>query len=115
MAQNEVCFSSPHRARRPLPTLNLALALTLTRIRTRTCAQLSLELWRPPAKDVELPAAGACGFEPETAPPAHMGGDSIALTVQRDADGHPVASEFKANVVRPDEVPGAYQAWLENQ
>ncbi len=60
-----------------------------------------------------LPAAGACGFEPETAPPAHMGAQP--LSVRRDAEGRPLREAFQANVMKPDQVPGAYEAWLRDQ
>ena len=43
VAQNEVCVSSPHRARRPLPTLNLALALTNLPELERMLNQVQLE------------------------------------------------------------------------
>ena len=75
--------------------------------------ELSLERWAPPAAHVELPAAGACGFEPETAPPPHMG--APVFTVERDAAGAPIGAAFETNVLSPDEVPGAYEAWLKDQ
>jgi hypothetical protein len=75
--------------------------------------ELSLTRWSPPAADVELPSAGACGFEPETAPPPHMGGGPFI--VKRDGEGQPLGAAFQANVMAPDEVPGAYEAWQGNQ
>ena len=79
--------------------------------------EIGLRRWQPPdpAEEaaVALPAAGACGFEPETAPPAHL--EAPPLSVQRDADGRPLGDAFKANVMRPDEVPGAYEGWLKDQ
>ena len=77
--------------------------------------EIALERWaHPDAADLELlPAAGACGFEPETAPPAHMGAEPFR--VQRDAQGQPIAEAFEAKIVSPDEVPGAYGAWLKDQ
>ena len=79
--------------------------------------EIGLRRWQPPGPEEEaaeaLPAAGACGFEPETAPPAHL--EAPPLSVQRDADGRPLGDAFKANVMSPDEVPGAYAAWLQDQ
>ena len=75
--------------------------------------EISLTRYVEPSVEVELPSAGACGFEPETAPPAHMGESVGPLVVRRDAEGKPLAEEFKANVVKPDEVPGAFEKWLE--
>ena len=78
--------------------------------------EIGLRRWQPPDDDTEeaaMPAAGACGFEPETAPPAHL--EAPPLSVQRDADGRPLGDAFKANVMSPDEVPGAYAAWLKDQ
>ena len=72
-----------------------------------------LSRWHAPADGAELPAAGACGFEPETAPPPHMGADPF--TCKRDANGLPIGKAWEANTVRPDEVPGAYEAWLKDQ
>ena len=75
--------------------------------------EVDLTEWSMPVDDVELPAAGACGFEPETAPPPHMGGDPFRC--RRDMAGKPISAAFQANVVKPDEVPGAYNKWLEDQ
>ena len=68
------------------------------------------------AETASAPAAGACGFEPETAPPEHMGGADVRFKVRRALDGQPLGgSAFTANVVKPDEVPGAYEAWMKDQ
>ena len=75
--------------------------------------EISLKQWAMPPADVELPAAGACGFEPETAPPPHMG--TGAFSVRRDASGAPLAKPFQSPLVSPDQVPGAYQKWMEGQ
>ena len=47
------------------------------------------------------------------APPEHMGSDPFK--VKRDVDGKPMGAAFQANVMKPDEVPGAYEAWLKDQ
>ena len=75
--------------------------------------EIALRRWLGAAAADVLPAAGACGFEPETAPPPHMG-VSEPFAVTRDGDGRPLGEAFAANVVRPDEVPGAFEAWLKD-
>ena len=75
--------------------------------------EIPLTSWVVPSDEVELPGAAVCGFEPETPPPPHMG--VPPLTVRRGADGEVLGDSFKANVVSPDEVPGGYEKWLENQ
>ena len=74
---------------------------------------------KPPTSIMDTlaaPAAGAGGFEPETAPPEHMGGADVRFKVRRALDGQPLGgSAFTANVVKPDEVPGAYEAWMKDQ
>lgn len=77
--------------------------------------EIGLRRWHPPDAEAgaPLPSAGACGFEPETAPPAHL--EAPPLSVQRDTEGRPLGEAFKANVMSPDEVPGAYGAWLKDQ
>ena len=75
--------------------------------------EVALKRWEPPPPDVELPQAGACGFEPEALPPPHMGAGPF--TCKRDAEGQPVGGAFKANVLKPDEVPGGYEKWLADQ
>ena len=80
--------------------------------------EIGLVRWTAPSEGTVLPAAGACGFEPETAAPPNSGVNgepAPPLVVQRDADGQPLGAAFKANTVRPDEVPGAYGAWLKDQ
>jgi hypothetical protein len=37
------------------------------------------------------------------------------LSVRRDAEGRPLREAFQANVMKPDQVPGAYEAWLRDQ
>ena len=75
--------------------------------------EIGLTRWLSPTDAAELPPAGACGFEPETAPPAHMSAEPLA--VKRDGDGMPLGEAFEPTIVSPDEVPGAYEAWLKNQ
>ena len=41
-------------------------------------------------------------------------GVSEPFAVTRDGDGRPLGEAFAANVVRPDEVPGAFEAWLKD-
>ena len=62
---------------------------------------------------VELPKAGACGFEPATPPPAHMG--AASLSVRRDVEGRPLGGVSKAQVMSPDEVPGAFEAYIKDK
>ena len=65
----------------------------------------------PLADDVEPPRrAGAASFGCAPPPPW-----AAALRCQRDADGRPLGEAFSANVMKPDEVPGAYGAWLKDQ
>ena len=99
----------------PVPDEDLELWLAPGNTELRVAQnEISLRPWvRPMGEDEALPAAGACGFEPETAPPEHMvgaGGDKFC--VQRDANGAPIGRQYKANVVSPDKVPGTYEAWL---
>jgi len=85
--------------------------------------EVPLERWAAPAstagsdtgEGATLPAAGECGFEPETAPPPHMGEAVVPFSVRRDSSGQPLSTAFRANVVAPDEVPGAYEKWLDQQ
>ena len=77
--------------------------------------ELSLRRWVAPPTDVELPAVGACGFEPETLPPPQQGASVEPFSVRRDAEGQPIGAAFKAPIVAPDEVPGGYEKWLEAQ
>ena len=76
--------------------------------------KVALRRWEAPGAEVVLPAAGACGFEPETAPPPHMG-DVGRLKVERSSNGLPLGVGFESNVVSPEDVPGAYEAWLKDQ
>ena len=76
--------------------------------------KVALTRWEPPSEDTPLPSAGACGFEPETAPPPHMGNVG-PLKVERAANGLPVGVPFDTNLMSPSEVPGAYEAWLKDQ
>lgn len=76
--------------------------------------ELDLRLWQRPADEaVRLPEAGACGFQPETATPEHMGGQPFS--VQRNPEGKPLGKPFDAKIMSPDKVPGAYEAWLSDQ
>ena len=75
--------------------------------------EIALKRWVFP-DGAELPAAGACGFEPETAPPAHMG-VTEPFSIRRDVEGQPLAEAFEAKVVKPDQVPGAFESWLGDQ
>jgi len=75
---------------------------------------LPLVRWVPP-ESAQLPSAGECGFEPETKPPPHMGTNVGPFAVKRDANGQPLSAAFEAKVVKPDEVPGTYEKWLEKQ
>ena len=76
--------------------------------------EIALSKWEPPGDEVALPVAGACGFDPETAPSdPRISFDPFV--VRRAAEGQPLGKAFKANVVKPDEVPGAYEAWLKDQ
>ena len=79
--------------------------------------EIPLHRWRRVDGAEGVPAAGACGFEPETAPEEWVPREVAAppLCVERDADGLPIGAAFKANFVSPDEVPGAYEAWLKAQ
>lgn len=81
--------------------------------------EITLKRWTPlvteEADDVRqsLPSAGACGFEPETEPPPHIGTEPFS--VKRDQEGRPLGEAFQANIVSPDEVPGGFEAWLKDQ
>jgi len=55
---------------------------------------MALSRWEPPDDVVALPVAGACGFEPEVAPPPHMGGVE-PFSVRRDAAGEPLEKRSK--------------------
>ena len=78
---------------------------------------ISLIRWifPPPEGEVrvELPTAGACGFEPATPPPAHMGASS--LSVRRSEEGRPLGAAVEANIMSPDEVPGAFEAYIKDK
>ena len=78
---------------------------------------ISLIRWifPPPEGEVrvELPTAGACGFEPATPPPAHMGASS--LSVRRSEKGRPLGAAVEANIMSPDEVPGAFEAYIKDK
>jgi len=81
--------------------------------------EIPLHRWRRADGAEGVPAAGACGFEPETGPregcgvPQDMQGKPFA--VRRDSAGRPLAAPFEAKLMAPDEVPGAYEAWLRSQ
>ena len=62
---------------------------------------------------VELPTAGECGFEPATPPPAHMG--AASLSVRRSEEGRPLGAAVNANIISPDEVPGAFEAYIKDK
>ena len=70
---------------------------------------------QPPEGEVrvELPTAGECGFEPATPPPAHMG--AASLSVRRSEEGRPLGAAVKANIMSPDEVPGAFEAYIKDK
>jgi hypothetical protein len=44
-----------------------------------------------------------------------MGTNVGPFAVKRDANGQPLSAAFEAKVVKPDEVPGTYEKWLEKQ
>ena len=72
-------------------------------------------IFPPPEGEVrvELPTAGECGFEPATPPPAHMG--AASLSVRRSEEGRPLGAAVKANIMSPDEVPGAFEAYIKDK
>jgi len=78
---------------------------------------ISMKRWifPPPEGEVrvELPTAGACGFEPATPPPEHMGAPS--LSVRRSEEGRPLGASVEANIMSPDEVPGAFEAYIKDK